>query len=239
MPNIKTLFLLKLMVFFMLFMQIADCHANISTLQNADSLFNSKKYKEALVLYEELLSDEVYSPAMLLKMAFIAEGLGNYPQASLYLSKYYEYNPNPRLISKIKELTNQSNLVGYNISDGDRFFKMLVDLKQEITAFLAVMMVMFIIFIFLFPRKKSGFYVPAFIFMILTFASNNFLELPETAIITGSPALIMDQPTAGGNLVRRVEPGHRVVIRSSNDIWYEISWAEKRAYIKKDNVSKI
>ncbi|MFC4870283.1 tetratricopeptide repeat protein [Negadavirga shengliensis] len=239
MPNITPLFIAKLLVFFLFLFQIIDCQANVPVLQKADSLFTAKKYKEALVLYEELLDDQAYSPAMLLKMAFITEGVGDYPKASFYLSKYYEHNPNPRVINKIKELTNQGNLVGYDISDRDRFFKMLVDYKQEITASFALLMLTFLICVFVFPHKKSGFYMPAIICLTLAFFSNNFLKLPDRAIVTGSPTLIMDQPTAGGNLVRRVDAGHRVIIRDAKDIWYEIKWGDKRAYIKKENVSEI
>jgi tetratricopeptide (TPR) repeat protein len=232
-------FIAKLILFFLLTYQITDCQANVSDLNLADSLFASKKYQEALIIYERILDDQAYSPAMLLKMAFIAEGVGDFTKSTLYLSKYYSHNPNPKVIAKIKNLTNQATLVGYNVSDRQKFLKFLIDLNQEITATFALLMVVFLISIFAFPKQRTGFYAPAIIFMALTFVSNNFLKDRETAIITGAPTLIMDKPTAAGNLIRKVDAGHRVVIKSSKDIWYEIEWNEKTAYVKKENLSKI
>ncbi|WP_234364214.1 SH3 domain-containing protein [Lunatibacter salilacus] len=232
-------FIAKLILFFLFTYQITDCQANVNDINLADSLFAEKKYQEALLIYEGILDNEAYSPAMLLKMAFIAEGVGDFPKSTLYLSKYYSHNPNPKVIAKIKTLTNQATLVGYNVSDQQKFFKFLIDLNQEITATFALLLLLFLISIFVFPKKRTGFYAPAIVFLVLTFVSNNFLKDKETAIVTGAPSLIMDQPTAAGNLIRKVDAGHRVVIKSSKDIWYEIEWNEKTAYIKKENLSKI
>lgn len=232
-------FIAKLILFFLFAYQITDCQANANGLNLADSLFADKKYQEALQIYERILEDASYSPAMLLKMAFIAEGVGDFSQATLYLSKYYSHNPNPKVIGQIKTLTNQGTLVGYNVSDQQKFFKILIDLSQEITATFTLLLLVFLISIIAFPKQRSGFYAPAIVFLVLAFVSNNFLMDKETAIITGATTLIMDKPTAAGNLIRKVDAGHRVVIKSSQDIWYEIEWNDKTAYIKKENVSKI
>ncbi len=240
MPNLKPFIVTKFLFIFLLISQFPPCLADQERLNIADSLFATRQYKEALTHYESLLQeDEVYSPAMLLKMAFITEGMGNFPQATYYLSKYYSYNPNPKVIEKIKSLTNQSNLMGYALSDRDQFLRILFDYQQEITSVFALLMVGFLIMVFVFPSKRNGFLLPAMCFLLFTFASNNLLRQPDLAIVTGSPSLIMDKPTAAGNLIRKVDAGHRVVIKSSNDIWYEIKWGEKTAYVKKNNLSKI
>jgi hypothetical protein len=78
------------------------------------------------------------------------------------------------------------------------------------------------------------------VFLIIAlFVSNNFLSEPKTGIITGSPTLIMDSPTAAGKLLYSVEPGHRVIIKASKDIWYEVLWKDKKSYVKKDNVTRL
>lgn len=241
MPNLKWIFIVFLSAISLLNSHHADCQVgNVGLLQKADSLFSQKKYKEALEIYENILYEEnTYSPAMLLKMGFITEGMGQFGQASLFLSRYYEHNPNPSVIDKIKSLTNQSRLEGYELSDQDRFLSVLVEYKMEITAFFSLLLVFCLIMVMVLPGKKSLFLVPASVFLILAFASNNLIDTPETAIITGSPVLIMDSPSAAGNLVRRVEAGHRVTISASKDIWYKITWENREAYIKKSDVSKI
>ncbi|AEL25641.1 hypothetical protein [Cyclobacterium marinum] len=241
MPNLRWIFLVFLSAFSLVYPHQADSQVEGKTnLSTADSLFAEKKYKEALKVYENILYQEnAYSPAMLIKMGFISEGLGDYGKASLYLSKYYDYNPNPEVIDKIKSLTGQASLEGYQISDQDRFLRLLLDYKTTITGAAALLMLVFLILVFVFPAKRTVFYYPAILFLIITFVSNNFLNKPDTGIITGGPVLIMDSPSSAGNLIRRVEAGHRVTISSSKDMWYEIEWGNKTAYVRKADISKI
>ncbi len=242
MPNLKRIFLSNLMIFLIALLQSFNCQADINKLQKADSLFNTKNYQEAMKVYEDLFeNDQSYSPAMLLKMAFISEGKGDYSQASFFLTKYYDTNPNPRVITKIKTLTSQSNLVGYTLSDRDRFFKFLTDLQQEITSGLAFLLIISLILLFIYKMKadKAKYYLPSFILIFLIFVSNNFLKDAPTGIVTGSPTLIMDKPTAGGNLIQNVDPGHRVIIKSSKDVWFEIEWGNRNAFVRKESISRL
>ena len=239
MPNLPRIFLAKLAFFFVGFLQIFHCQANSGSLEVADSLFNSKNYQEALGIYEEILTkDQAYSPAMLLKMAFISEGIGDYSSTTQYLSKYYEHNPSPQIPDKIKELTNQASLTGYSISDGEQFFKLLTDNRQLIISSLTLLVIVTLIAIVLKGAQK-GLVITGFVLIVLTFVSNNFIQGPDTGIITKNPTLIMTHPSAGGNLIQQVGPGHRIVIKSSVDIWYQIDWNGQKAFIKKDQVSKI
>jgi hypothetical protein len=235
MPNLKHIFIIKFITFFIVFSQSFNCQANKLTLEKADSLFNHKKYQEAMVLYEELLQkEEVFSNSMLLKMAFITEGKGDFGKASFYLAKYYDQNPNPNVINKVKSLTGQNELFGYEINDWDRFLKFLSDLQLEITLSLALCLI--IGFSLLLLSKKvlnHRYYPPIALLIILTFVANNFLQQTQSGIVTGSPTLIMNEPTSAGKLLANVDPGHRVIIKSSKDIWYEILWKGEKAFIKK------
>ena len=239
MQKLKPFFLVKLPLIFLLILQSFSSQADTGKLLNADSLFQSKNYQEALLVYESILNeDQTYSAAMLLKMAFISEGIGDYPKAVLYLSKYYEHNPNPQIPTKIKELTNQNSLIGYSMSDSEQFMSVLTDNGQLITGVLALLLIFSLVALVL-RGFKAGFAVISLLLVGLTALSNNLLQKSETGIITGSPSLIMDHPSAGGNLIRQVGSGHRVEIKSSVDIWYKIEWGNQTAYVKKDQVTKI
>jgi tetratricopeptide (TPR) repeat protein len=242
MQTLNRIFLTKFIIFFLTFLQSFNCQANTMKLSLADSLFAIQNYQEALSLYEDLLTnDEVYSPAMLLKMAFVAEGMGDYSNASFYLAKYYDQNPNPRVITKIKVLTEQSNLFGYELDDSDRFLKFLTDLQEELTSVFSILLVLSLILLVAFRKKVDHpkYYFPSILFLLLTFISNNFLFQASTGIVTGSPTLIMEKPTAGGKLLSVVDPGHRVIIKSSKDIWYEVNWGGKKVFIKKEHITKL
>ncbi|MDN3669626.1 SH3 domain-containing protein [Echinicola jeungdonensis] len=241
MQNINRIFIVNFIIFFILFLQSVNCQADSEKLIFADSLFKTGSFKEAYQEYQNILQeDNSYSPAMLLRMAYIAEGMGQFNEATFYLSKYYDYNPNSKIISKIKSLTSQSELKGYEVSDRAQFFKILTNNQQTITGVLALLLVLSLILNL--SRKNQDqpkYYIPIMILLILVFLSNNFLESPKKGVIKGNPTVIMDQPTAGGNLIKKVGPGHRVTIDGSTDIWYHIKWDGKKAYVKKDKVAEI
>ena len=238
MPRINSIFLIKVSIFFGLLLQSIHCQADVPRLMIADSLFNQRSYKEAMEIYEVNFQSGIYSTSMLLKMAFIAEGIGDSERATLYLSKYYDLSPNPQTISKIKTLTGQAEL---EVSDGMRFVLFLVEYKEILVGGLTLFLIMSLIVLWSQGRKlKEGrFYGPSILLLALIFAINNFLNGPSTGLVTSSPTLIRSKPSAGGDFVELVEPGHRVTIKSSKDIWYEIEWKEQIAYIKKEDVTRL
>jgi len=241
MPSLKSIFLAKLSIFFLLFLQSIHCQANVPQLLVADSLFQQRSYQEAMAIYQTNYQSGIYSPSMLLKMAFISEGIGDKENATLYLSKYYDLSPNPQTITKIKSLTGQSELVGYEVSDGMRFVLFLVEFREVIVGALTLTLIISLIFLWSKGNKltEARFYWPSVILITLIFATNNFLKAQNAALVTKSPTLIVSEPSAGGELVDLVEPGHRVKIKASKDIWYEVEWKEKIAYIRKDNVTRL
>ena len=58
-------------------------------LKTADSLFITKKYTQSLDHYEQILKQGQYTPAMLLKMAYVHEGLNEIGSAMYYLNLYH------------------------------------------------------------------------------------------------------------------------------------------------------
>ncbi|WP_342352509.1 hypothetical protein [Algoriphagus ratkowskyi] len=229
------------MIFLSISLQSIHCQADVFAIEKADSLFNSRSYKEAMEIYDFKYQSGIYSPAMLLKMAFIAEGIGDNERATLYLSKYYDLDPNPQAITKIKSLTGQSSLVGYEVSDGQRFLIFLTEYQTYIVGVLTLFLMLSIITSWITGRKseKTQTYWPTILLILMIFVANNFLNGPRTGLITSSPTYIVSKPTAGGDLVDMVEPGHRIRIKSSKDIWYEVEWKNERAYIKKEDVTRL
>ena len=102
---IKTRFL----IFFLIFVTI-DIFANEKYLLNkGDSLFKLRKYVDAKKLYENLYYEKNYfSDAMLLKLSFIEEGIGNYDKALIYLSKHYNQTHNKETSKKPKSSSKAS-----------------------------------------------------------------------------------------------------------------------------------
>jgi hypothetical protein len=241
MTSLNRIFLTKLSIIFILISQGVHSQGSVPQLLVADSLFNQRSYKEAMEIYQSNFQLGVYSPSMLLKMAFISEGIGDSEKATLFLSKYYDLSPNPQTITKIKTLTGQKELVGYEVSDGMRFLLFLVEYREIIVGSLTLFLIISLIFLWSNGNKltEARFYWPSVLLITFIFFTNNFLKAPSTALVTSSPTLIRNKPTAGGEPIDLIEPGHRVKILSSKDIWYEIEWKEKIAYLKKEDVTRL
>src|SRR5690554_5525726 len=184
MQKLQQFFLTKFTILLLLLLQSFNCQADNQSLAKADSLFKSKNYQEALVIYESILDeDQSYSPAMLLKMAFISEGIGDFSKTILYLSKYYDHNPSQQIPNKIKELTHQASLSGYSITDREQFWGLLTDNSQIITSTLGLFLILSLIALVL-KGFQRGYFVTSLVLVGIMFVSNNLLEQPETGIVT-------------------------------------------------------
>src|SRR5688572_21789201 len=89
-------------------------------LKQADSLYLDKKYTQSLEHYQTILNQNEYTPAMLLKMAHIQEGLNRIGQALYYLNLYYLASNDKTVLTKMEELATRYNLEGYENTDADR-----------------------------------------------------------------------------------------------------------------------
>src|SRR5690349_20257780 len=72
-------------------------------LELADSLFMEKKFTQSLEVYRQIYDQGAYSPAMLLKMAYVEEGLGHTARSLYYLDKYYLMSRDDRALEKMEE----------------------------------------------------------------------------------------------------------------------------------------
>src|SRR5688572_32178846 len=89
-------------------------------LQQADSLYEKKQYTQSLEHYQAILERKEYTPSMLLKMAYIEEGLGRVGQALYYLDLYYLATNDKFVLEKMEELSTKFNLKGYENRSEER-----------------------------------------------------------------------------------------------------------------------
>src|SRR5688572_27345504 len=73
-------------------------------LKTADSLFQSRQYIQSFEHYEQILKQNQYTPAMLLKMAYVQEGLKHNGLALYYLNLYYLTTRDKTALEKMSEL---------------------------------------------------------------------------------------------------------------------------------------
>jgi len=213
-------------------------------LERADSLFTQKKFTESYDLYQQLFTQaEVYTPGMLLRMAFIREGLGDYTQALYYLNLYYRQTANKAALRKMDDLADEYNLIGYEFNDLEYFLSIYHRHFATIIYFLLAVALLWLGYMIYLKRKKNqkpvGWAIGFSVVMLGIIYLINFGDRYRKAIINTSSSFLMEEPSAGANLVEVVEEGHRVLVVGQHDIWTKIKWNDKTAFIRKNHLIKI
>lgn len=209
-------------------------------LQTADSLFDSRQYTESFKLYSQLYQEGKYTPAMLLKMAFIQEGLGEYSEALYYLNEYYLFTSDERVIEKMQQLSNEYNLRGYEYDDYDLFLNFFHRYRYTFLYSLLTLALAGLAY-FAFTGKQQatkpyGFGIAYVFLLALLFFLANYSLGPRRAIITADNTYIMNGPSAGAKVIHVSKKGHRVKVDGQNDIWTEIEWEGQTAFVRQNNL---
>lgn len=203
-------------------------------LKKADSLFMAKKYTSAFDLYASAYSDGQASPAMLLKMAFIKEGLGDDTQALYYLNKYYSVTADRAVLTKMQELANENQLSGYEVEDRHFFLNALTKYHLVIQLTLvAIILLLTVVIIRSKPKGELPIGVPVIqilLLAVLLTVSNKWL-LPKQAIITEA-TFLMSAPSAASEPIGHVQNGHLVEIIGRTEAWTCIKWEGKDVYVR-------
>lgn len=208
-------------------------------LKSADSLFSVQKYTEAYKKYEEVFDQNLASPAMLVKMAFIQEGLGNYADALYYLNLYYNKTSDKLAAAKMRELAEEHSLEGYEYSDLRYITGFFRKYNTEITACLLAFSLFLVAYSY--RQFKIG-YRPAIslglqlVTLCLIAILTNGWFIKDKAIINQDNALLMTGPSAGAEPIDFAAKGNKVTLLSSDPLWSEIAWGEGRVYIRTKNL---
>ncbi|MFM9840903.1 MAG: hypothetical protein ACKVOQ_21730 [Cyclobacteriaceae bacterium] len=208
----------------------------------ADSLYRAKQYTQSYTIYKSLLAQNQYSPATLLKMAYIQEGLGHQGLCLYYLNLYHHASGDHQAVTKMEELANKHRLEGYQSSDGSRILHFFQKNKLQITVALSVFIFFFFALVFYQKRKGTSIVVAMFFvvfFSALLFVVTNWGNKPTLAIISNSATYLMSGPSAGASVVAIVEEGHRLTIVGEKDVWLKVKWQDKDVFIKESSVLPI
>ena len=212
-------------------------------LQTADSLFTAKRYTQSLEHYEEILRQHQYTPAMLLKMAYIQEGLNNMGSAMYYLNLYYIATNDKSVLEKMDDMATKFDLHGYETTDTDRFWSFYLDNHLYVSIALAALMVLMVSIMYhtrmrLHARPiTSGIAVAAL--AILLFVHLQYGSIRSRAIISQATTYLMDGPSPGASVIAIVGDGHRVEVLGKKDVWLKIRWDEDVAYVKENSLKPL
>jgi tetratricopeptide (TPR) repeat protein len=243
MKNIQT-DVLKILLLFAVTFSGSSVEAQVFTRQfaYADSLFKVKQYTQSLKIYEEVLAARQYSPSMLLKMAYIHEGLGNVSQGLYYLNLYFQATGDHQTLLKMQELAVKNRLEGYENPESDQFYYQLNKYDYLISLVLAAAALLSLAWMYSQKRKniKSiGSVVMMMIFLVLLAVQVNFPFKNSEIMITSGTTYLMSGPSAGAEVIAVVEAGHKLRKTNKKDVWLEVQWFDKPVYVKQNRVSPI
>ena len=233
------------MFFLSLFsLQWVEAQKSFEYVKIADSLFARQMYTESFQYYQTALEkNHVASPAMLLKMAFIKEGLGDYSNALYYLNLYYLQTHNKRALRKMEDLANEYNLYGYHYTDKEFFLNIFYRYYFQLVMFVIVLA--FLAFSYLVYKKRKlrmrpGMSVLNLVMMLIVlFFMVNYGRSYRAGIIIKQNAYLMQGPSSGADLKEIVNKGHRVRILGKEDVWVKIRWLDDVAYIRENQIREI
>jgi hypothetical protein len=214
--------------------------AQPAELYQADSLFQQKRYTQSFELYRSVFDKHHYSPAMLLKMAYIEEALDHVASAAYYINLYFLLTHDSAALTKLEELARKNNLEGYQSSDSDRVYIFYQEYHQKISIGLATLALFaFITFIVQRVRSSQKKWITwsfTCILAALLLIHINWGGMRKQAIVAQNNTYLMDAPSAGASVVSIVRDGHRVSITGKKDVWVKVKWGEQDVYIKQANL---
>jgi len=239
----KKFFVNIFFVFFILNSYTGFCNEIKESLSIADSLYEKKMYTQALEIYEEILNTgQRYTPSMLLKMAYINEGLGNIVNTTFYLNVYYEATSDIRALKKLEKLSEKKGMIGYEYNEQAYAANFIKKYKNELILFFSLVIIGFsIIYIYNYVKKKEKLIpMPVFIALFsLIILYLNFSYTTKTGIVNIKKAMVMDAPSSGANIISMLNGGSKIEIMGKKDVWLKTKLDGEEVYIKDNNVKLI
>jgi uncharacterized protein YgiM (DUF1202 family) len=212
-----------------------------SLLVKADSLFAQQRFTQSFLLYDSIYTaGKEASPSMLLKMAYIKEGLNDVTAAQYYLNEYYLITKNEQALQKMEDLAEANDLSGYQHNDITFFYSLYYENYNWLVLGVIFLCLLFFSLVLYQKRKQTGsVWFNGFLLVVLLaglFALVNFGRDYNRGVVITNNTYVMADPSSGADLIDVISKGHKVVVEKKRDVWYQIEWQGQDAYIKAKNV---
>ena len=169
----------------------------VDILKKADSLYAGRQYTQAYEVYQSIQAGGRYSPSMLLKMAYIQEGLGHLGESLYYLNLYFLATDDTQALKKMEELAEKNNLEGYETDESTKILAWIQEQYSSIAFILASTGTLLLAVMF-YQRKKENIR-PSFAGVALTlvlallFLHVNYSIKSERGIVSGGQTYLMSR----------------------------------------------
>lgn len=208
-------------------------------LQKADSLFGAKQFTQSLAHYEEIFKQGQYTPAMFLKMAFVEEGLNEIGKALYYLNLYHLATGDEAVLNKMEQLSQKHKLQGYAVDETGQvilFYQKYHDrVSLAVGAFILVL-VSLAVFLRRRGQKPAPVLAIVLLFAVLMGVHLSMKDTDLKVIVAQNNNYLMAGPSGAAAVVDVIGGGHRFEIEKRFDIWVQVRWNGKTAFIRDHQV---
>ncbi|GAB4401259.1 MAG: hypothetical protein OHK0053_23730 [Microscillaceae bacterium] len=236
-------FFLSLMVLNHLPWVVAQSHPK-KLLQEGHQAFAQKKYREAQLIYQQLLEkNNLTSAQILLRLAYISEVQEQYPETLYYLSLYYRQKPHPRVLKHIEALALQAKLKGYETNEWALALAYYYHYQERLVWGLSILGALG--FVVLLYFRGRGLPVSPWLgwgmllFLMAGFVLAIFSKQAPEVVIGQNQTYLMDAPTAAAQVVGILDKGHKLPIIGREDVWYRLAWEKRVVFVHQANLKVI
>ena len=207
--------------------------------QTADSLFQKKNYIDAKLIYDEIYFERnISSDDILLKSALINEGLKQFEWTLYYLKQYLQKHPkDDKTKGKITRIAEDNNLTGYETDDLSVILNFVVFYKIHILSSISLLLLLILIINQVKKNKHVSIIAVGIFLLALTILFQNYTSKQEAIIIESG--FLMDQPSGAGNQLKKINPGHKILILDEVDVWTKILIDNEEAYLLKSKIIEL
>ena len=205
-------------------------------LKKGDSLYSGRKYTQAFEVYQSLHAGGQYSPTMLLKMAYIQEGLGHLGESMYYLNLYFLATDDAQALKKMEELAEKNNLEGYETDESTKFRAWVQEQYSSIAFILASTGILLLAMMF-YQRKRENIRpyfagIAMTLGLALLFLHVNYSIKSERGIVSGGQTYLMSGPSSASSVIAIIGEGHQLQIKGKEDVWLKVEWKENDVYVR-------
>lgn len=245
---------LKIFILLITFSSVTG-QSNYEIFDRANVFYSKKNYDSAKTLYLNLYNDRMISKELFLNLGNSFFKLNSLPDAILYYEKGLKIAPGD------KDLTHNLQFCNTLLKDKNSIKKSIL-INELILSFLgkspnywaysSILMMFILCLLFLFYWitherfwKKLFFYSTTVTFLILCITialsaiSKSKVSDSKYGIIYSPITKVMVEPSESSSTTYQLHEGSKAKITSENENWYEISFNERKGWVKKIYVKKI
>ena len=206
-----------------------------------DSLYLGGSYSQALSVYQDLYhTEQVYTPAMLLRMAHMYDLKRDFARAQYFLNTYFIQTGDRSVFEKITEIAETNSLEGYERSDTAYFFSLIYAYLPTVTTSIVILVAALLIWMsYRQAVKKQRVRITPWAVLVLALVyfgitNTNYFD---TAIIKRDQTFLMQDASSASSIMEVLSRGHKITLIEKEDVWWKVRWgSDKEGYVREAQI---